>query len=216
MKRYVNKKSLIVMLGATLLFLYLVNNFSIFFIRQIDEGMINWLLENTNYFMIYVFEFITIFANWQLIVLGSITLFAFARDKVLAALTSVIAGFSFLINETLKQSITRPRPVVMELTHAEGYSMPSGHAVVAIVFYGLILMFFASQIKDKKYRYLSYVLLTTLIGLIGLSRIYLRVHYVSDVLAGFSLGLIVLTIVYNLKFGIFDNIKTYIEGEEVE
>lgn len=213
MKKYINKKAFILMIGAAVLFLFMVQNYNLFFIRRIDEGMISWLLEHTNYFMIYVFEIITVFANWQVIILLSVVIFAFARDKVLAALTAVISGFGFLINETLKQTMQRPRPTVMHLTNAGGYSMPSGHSLTAVVFYGLILMFFASQIKDKKYRYLSYVLLITLISLIGFSRIYLRVHYVSDVIAGFSLGLVILTIVYNLKVGIFDNIKTYIEGE---
>ncbi|NLC54395.1 MAG: phosphatase PAP2 family protein [Erysipelothrix sp.] len=216
MKKYVSKRSVILMLGALSLFLYLINNFSILFIRQIDEKMIDWLLEHTNYFMIYVFEVITVFANWQVIILLSFLLIALVRDKVLAVLTSIITGFGFLINETFKQTYARPRPTVIHLSNASGYSMPSGHSLTAMVFYGLIIIFFASQIKDKKYRILSYVLLSILIALIGLSRIYLRVHYVSDVIAGFSLGIGILTIVYLLKVGIFDNIKTYIEGEEVE
>ena len=213
MKKYVNRKALIIMLGAIILFLFLVNNYSLLFVRNIDEKMIDWLLNNTNYFMIYVFEVITILANWQMIFLLSFVILGFATDKVLAVLTAVITGFGYLINETLKQTFVRPRPIVMHLTHAGGYSMPSGHAMAAMVFYGLILIFFATSVKDKKYRYLSYVLLILLIGLIGFSRVYLRVHYVSDVLAGFALGLVILTIVYNLKIGIFDNIKTYIEGE---
>jgi len=212
-KKYVNRKALIIMLGSIVLFLFLVNNYSLLFVRNIDEGMIDWLLKNTNYFMIYVFKLITILANWQVIVLLSFVILGLATDKVLAVLTSVITGFGYLINETLKQTFIRPRPIVMHLTHATGYSMPSGHAMAAIVFYGLILVFFASSIKDKKYRYLSYVLLILLIGLIGFSRVYLRVHYVSDVVAGFALGMVILTIVYNLKISIFDNIKTYIEGE---
>ncbi len=213
MKKYVNRKALIIMLGAIILFLFLVNNYSLLFVRNIDEKMIDWLLNNTNYFMIYVFKVITILANWQMIFLLSFVILGFATDKVLAVLTAVITGFGYLINETLKQTFVRPRPIVMHLTHAGGYSMPSGHAMAAMVFYGLILIFFATSVKDKKYRYLSYVLLILLIGLIGFSRVYLRVHYVSDVLAGFALGLVILTIVYNLKIGIFDNIKTYIEGE---
>lgn len=213
MKKYINRKALIIMLGAIILFLFLVNNYSLLFVRNIDEKMIDWLLNNTNYFMIYVFEVITILANWQMIFLLSFVILGFATDKVLAVLTAVITGFGYLINETLKQTFVRPRPIVMHLTHAGGYSMPSGHAMAAMVFYGLILIFFATSVKDKKYRYLSYVLLILLIGLIGFSRVYLRVHYVSDVLAGFALGLVILTIVYNLKIGIFDNIKTYIEGE---
>ena len=216
MRKYISKNAVLLMIAAIILFLIIVNNYNEVFIRNIDNSMIDWLLANTNHFMIYVFEVITIFANWQMIIFLSIVILAFARDKVIAALVSIISGFGFLINETLKANFVRPRPTVMHLTEAGGYSMPSGHSLVAMVFYGLILIFFASKVKEKNYRYLSYVLLAILIGLIGFSRIYLRVHYVSDVIAGFSLGLVILTIVYNLKIGIFDNIKTYIEGEENE
>lgn len=216
MKKYINKRSIITMVLSLALFLFLINNYSLLFIRNIDEGMLNWLLKNTNYFMIYAFEVITILANWQVIVLFSILLLVFARDKVMASLTAIITGFTFIINETLKQSILRPRPIVMHLTHAGGYSMPSGHSSTAMVFYGLIIIAFASQIKDKNYRNLAYVLLSLLIFLIGFSRIYLRVHYVSDVVAGFSLGLFILMIVQSLKIGVFDNIKTYIEGDKNE
>lgn len=216
MKKYINKKTIITMLISLALFLFLINNYSLLFIRNIDEKMINWLLKNTNYFMIYAFEIITILANWQVILLFSILLLIFGRDKVIVSLTSIITGFTFIINETLKQSFLRPRPTVMHLTHASGYSMPSGHASAAMVFYGLIIIVFASQIKDKNYRNLTYVLLSLLIFLIGFSRIYLRVHYVSDVVAGFSLGLFILMIVHSLKIGVFDNIKTYIEGDKNE
>ena len=96
MKRFVNKKSIILMLGAIALFLYLVNNYSIVALRNIDETMIDWLLANTHYFMVYIFKFITIFANWQLIIFASLILFYFARDKVLAALVTIITGFSYL------------------------------------------------------------------------------------------------------------------------
>lgn len=216
MQKFINKKSIIVMLLATIVFIYLINNFSLVYIRQIDDGLMDWLILNTNYFMVYFFKVVTLFANWQTIALITLLLLYIIRDKIVVILVSVIVAFISVINLTLKETIGRARPNVMVLTTVSGYSMPSGHALAAMVFYGLIIMFFTSKIKDKRYRILVDILLSVFILLIGFSRIYLRVHYLTDVISGLALGLVVLMIVYNLKIGIFDNIKTYIEGEEIE
>lgn len=216
MQKFINKKSLVIMLVSALIFIYLINNYSLIHIRKIDEGLINWLLANTNYFMVYFFKIVTLFANWQVILLTTIVLLYLIRDKMVVILITGIVGFVSVINLTLKESIERLRPNVIFLTSATGYSMPSGHALGATVFYGLIIMFFTNKIKDKRYQILVNVLLSIFILLIGFSRVYLRVHYLSDVISGHALGIIVLMIIYNLKIGIFDNIKTYIEGEDIE
>lgn len=216
MRKYINRKSVLVLIISILSFMYVVNNYNSMLIRTVDESLIDWLLVNTHYPMVIVFELITMLASWQAVILISLILLVIMRDKVLVIITSGVTGILFLINQALKAQIERPRPNVMHLTKATGYSMPSGHSVTAMIFYGLIILFFVSQIKDKRYRRLVQVLLAILIVLIGFSRAYLRVHYLSDVVAGLSLGLIILAVIYNLKVGIFDNITTYIEGEEIE
>ncbi len=216
MRKYINRKSIIVLILSAFTFIYMVNNFNSVLVRYVDDSLIEWLLLNTQYPMVIIFDIITMMASWQAIILLSLALLLTVRDKMLALITSSITGVVFLINETIKNTIERPRPNVMHLTKATGYSMPSGHSITAMVFYGLIILLFVSQIKDKRYRRLAQVLLSILIVLVGFSRVYLRVHYLSDVVAGFALGLVILSIIYNLKVGIFDNITTYIEGEEIE
>ncbi len=216
MKKYINKKSIVVFLISLFTFLYLTNNYETMWIREIDEGLLEWLINHTQTVTVFIFEIITVMANWQTIVLGSLILLITMRDKLMVLLVSSITGLVFIVNETLKAMFERPRPNVMHLTHATGYSMPSGHALCAMVFYGLIMVFFVSKIEDKRYRNLSYVLLSILIVLIGFSRVFLRVHFLSDVLAGLSLGLMIIMIIYNVKVGIFDNITTYLEGEDSE
>lgn len=213
MRKYVNSKSLIVFVLSTLSFLYLTNNYSSVFIRNIDEAVLDFLIGNTQYVTVLFFEIITIMANWQMIILLSLVLIFLVRDKLMMILVSMATAFSIIINETFKAVFERPRPNVMQLTYATGYSMPSGHALGATIFYGLIILFITPIIKDKKYRNLVQVLLAILIALIALSRVYLRVHYLSDVLAGASLGLMIISVIYNVKVGVFDNITTYLEGE---
>lgn len=216
MAKYINKKSIVALVLSLVAFLYITNNYDVMLIRNIDEGLLEWLVRHTQPATVFIFKLITIMANWQAIVLGSLLLLVFMRDKLMVLLVSAITGIVFIINESFKGMFERPRPNVMQLTHATGYSMPSGHAVTAMVFYGLIMVFFISKIKDKRYRTLAYILLSILIILIAFSRVYLRVHFLSDVIAGLALGLIVTTIIYNIKVGIFDNITTYLEGEEIE
>ena len=88
----------------------------------------------------------------------------------------------------LKYLFGRPRPSVPLLFQAEGLSFPSGHALFSITFYGLLVYLVYHGIKQKELRWTFIGLLIVLITIIGFSRVYLRVHYASDVIAGFCVG----------------------------
>ena len=90
----------------------------------------------------------------------------------------------------LKNLFGRPRPDNPLLKTVSGLSFPSGHALVSVAFYGLLIYLVWHNITHKFWRWVVIVLLLMLILTIGVSRIYLRVHYASDVLAGFAMGLI--------------------------
>jgi membrane-associated phospholipid phosphatase len=105
----------------------------------------------------------------------------------------VVAAGSITVNIILKEIFTRPRPL-FPLDSARGFSFPSGHAMVAYSFYGLLIFVAWREITNKTLRNGICMVLLILIHLIGLSRIYLRVHYASDVMAGFALGVIWLII----------------------
>jgi undecaprenyl-diphosphatase len=89
----------------------------------------------------------------------------------------------------LKLIFHRDRPLTPLLEAAKGYSFPSGHALMSITFYGLIIFLVWQNEKNIWLRWLLTILLALLIISIGVSRVYLRVHYASDVLAGFCVGL---------------------------
>jgi undecaprenyl-diphosphatase len=67
-----------------------------------------------------------------------------------------------------------------------GYSFPSGHSLVSCVFFGVLAAFAAARTESRARRWLYYIVAALMIGAIGFSRIYLGVHYLSDVLAGYA------------------------------
>jgi len=105
-----------------------------------------------------------------------------------------IAISSLVLMLLLKQLFQRKRPLSPLLKAAKGLSFPSGHAIMAVTFYGLLIYILQHSITIDWLKWLVTVLVTVLIILIGFSRIYLRVHYASDVAAGFIIGLLWLLI----------------------
>lgn len=94
----------------------------------------------------------------------------------------------------LKEIFQRPRPLVPLVQKARGLSYPSGHAMMSFSFYGLLIYLVWREVKDPELKKLLISLLFLLICTIGFSRIYLRVHYASDVAAGFAMGVICLVL----------------------
>ncbi|HEX3167814.1 MAG TPA: phosphatase PAP2 family protein [Chitinophagaceae bacterium] len=101
-----------------------------------------------------------------------------------------IAISSLALMLLLKQLFQRKRPLSPLLKAAKGLSFPSGHAIMAVTFYGLLIYILQHTITIDWLKWLATVLMFVLIILIGFSRIYLRVHYASDVAAGFIIGLL--------------------------
>lgn len=94
------------------------------------------------------------------------------------------------MNILMKSLFERPRPIFPHLVEASGLSFPSGHAMISFSFYGLLIYIVWREIRNKGVKYFLVVFLLLLIHLIGFSRIYLKVHFATDVMAGFSLGII--------------------------
>lgn len=105
-----------------------------------------------------------------------------------------IAISSLVLMLLLKQLFQRKRPLSPLLKAAKGLSFPSGHAIMAVTFYGLLIYILRHSITTNWMSWSLTILVLVLIILIGFSRIYLRVHYPSDVVAGFIIGLLWLLI----------------------
>jgi undecaprenyl-diphosphatase len=117
----------------------------------------------------------------------AIVLFAWrkwGREAKLFALTMIGAS---TLNITLKLAFKRPRPVpFFNLTAPESYSFPSGHSLASFCFFAGLAAILSGRIKQKRPRTIMWTIAIVMFLLIGLSRIYLGVHYTTDVIAGFA------------------------------
>jgi undecaprenyl-diphosphatase len=112
-----------------------------------------------------------------------------------ALIFSFILFFGIVLNLLLKDMFQRPRPNFLPLVHETSYSFPSGHAMNSFVFYMSLSYFIFRNTRNKKLGIILTLLSGFLVLSIGISRIYLGVHYPSDVLAGFAAGLLWFVIV---------------------
>jgi membrane-associated phospholipid phosphatase len=108
-----------------------------------------------------------------------------------------IALSSLALMFLLKNLFGRERPLIPLLAPAKGLSFPSGHALMSMTFYGLLIYITYQSVKNMTLKWTVITVLFLLIFMIGFSRVYLRVHYTSDVIAGFAMGW--LWIVVSLK-----------------
>ncbi|TGE25433.1 phosphatase PAP2 family protein [Hymenobacter aquaticus] len=129
------------------------------------------------------------------------------RHRWYTLLVPVVALGSISLNLLLKNTYQRPRPL-LPLVSASGLSFPSGHAMISASFYGLLIYLVLTHVRRHPVlRRVLVALLAALILLIGLTRVYLRVHYASDVLAGFAAGLVWLLIAIPLLQQIEKTVK---------
>lgn len=121
-------------------------------------------------------------------VVGAFLLFRFKHIWETVLLAISLSG-ALLLNTFLKVLFQRARPDIVHLVKAGGYSYPSGHAMVAAAFYGVIgyLLWLNLRNRSKPTWYIV-VFTFALILAIGISRIYLGVHFASDVIAGYAAG----------------------------
>lgn len=92
------------------------------------------------------------------------------------------------LNIALKQIVQRPRPTEYRIVNETGYSFPSGHSMVSMAFYGFLIYLIYKYVKNQYLKIGLITFLSILIISIGISRIYLGVHYTSDVMAGFCIS----------------------------
>lgn len=123
------------------------------------------------------------------VLVGSVSVFLLKRARRRLAIfliaTSIGAG---LVDNAVKYAVDRPRPSLEEpVASASGQSFPSGHAMVSTVVYGALLLVFLPIVPPRR-RKLAVAAVLTLVTAIGLSRLALGVHYISDVVGGHLLG----------------------------
>lgn len=120
---------------------------------------------------------------------AAIAALALTRRRVEAAWLAAALYGAMLLDPLLKALLHRPRPmIVSHLTEASGSSFPSGHALVAAAAYLTVGAMIARHVENRAGRAAAMAAAVVLVGLIGTSRVYLGVHWPSDVIAGWTVG----------------------------
>lgn len=147
--------------------------------------------------------------NYQIIIALLFILFLaiFRRINDIFYLIFSYGIFSLIALVGFKPLIARSRPVLQDFfanrtnfITENGFSFPSGHSTSSILLYGSIIIILFNWIKNKTAKYLITILLSVLIIIIGISRVYLGVHYPTDVIGGFLLGAFGLTVMSLLAY----------------
>ncbi len=128
---------------------------------------------------------ITTFGEWFVFVFFTlICLLTFNKKTNIAIITNLLLATA--LNNILKVTIMRDRPI-WKTIDLQTYSFPSGHTMISFIFYGL-LIYLINKNYHGKYKKLIISLLSILIFLVGLSRIFLGVHYFTDVIGAYFFG----------------------------
>ena len=123
------------------------------------------------------------------LIILSLALIISLKNKKVSILILLNLIISTTLNQVLKFIIQRPRPTEFRIIDEKGYSFPSGHSMVSAAFYGFLIYLIYKNIKNKYLKCGLITLLSCIVLLIGTSRIYLGVHYTSDVIAGFLISI---------------------------
>ena len=188
-KRYYFIIVLFIVLFVLMTYLVVTNKTTSF-----DNAIYNYIFGFRNDFLDTFFKTITICGNTLTIIILVIILLLLINDRsrYTLGITTIITVLS---NQGLKHLIKRVRPDHLRLIKQGGYSYPSGHAMISIAVYGFLVYYVYKHIENKYLKIFLMILLTLLIISIGLSRIYLGVHYPSDVIGGYLLAFPILILV---------------------
>lgn len=183
--------SLIFIIGFFLIFWVFAKNLKEHTLHQFDLEIITYiqgLISPLNTKMMEFFTFLgSTISVVVLLLIGTILMLL--NQKKWEALFFIIAvSFSAIFNRLLKWTFQRARPQIHPLITETGYSFPSGHSMTAIVFYGMLAYFLILFLEKRSAKIVIFLLFMSIILAIGISRIYLGVHYPSDVIAGFAAG----------------------------
>ncbi len=173
--------------------------------KNVDLKILDDLKDHTSEGMNKFMLAVTFLGKHPFLIPANLLLIAFfllipKRRSWFSIRVAAIGLSSLAFTFALKYLFMRKRPEGPLLFEAEGYSFPSGHAVMSVTFYGLLIYIISQTVENKPLRWSINSLLVMLILLIAFSRVYLRVHYASDVIVGLIVGLTWLLIsLYVLK-----------------
>ena len=138
--------------------------------------------------------------SWAILLTVIFYLKKWKSESLLVAGNLSLAGILIV---SLKHLYQRPRPEILHLVEEEGFSFPSGHSLAVTLLIGSLIIIVGQRVKDRTVRLILQILLGIYLVSVIISRVYLGVHYPSDVLASLCLGLVILFI----EFPFYDKLR---------
>lgn len=186
MTKVKNDKMLIASLILLIIFIFFVFLHSYFnIIDDFVYSLVKPLISND---MTNIMQFITFFSDSIWCILLSCLMILLVKNKKISKAFLLNLILVFLLNNVLKILFSRNRPADINLIVETGFSFPSGHAMMSLGIYGFLIYLLLLSDKNKISKIIGTASLVLLIFLIGISRIYLGVHYATDVIAGFIIS----------------------------
>ena len=204
MKKTINyikeKKKNLILITSLILFIFVTYFIFSNKITYLDSQVHSYILGIRNKNLTSILITITNVSSAYALIVISILLLLIIKEKKIPLLISLNLIYSYTLNIIAKAIFTRPRPIGINLIEESGFSYPSGHSMVSMAYYGFIAYIIYKKQTNKLIKTIIIISLILTILLVGFSRIYLGVHYLSDVIGGFLLSTFYLMIfIKNIK-----------------
>ena len=141
-----------------------------------------------NDFLTSLLKILTHIGSATTLLIITIVSFIIFKDKFIGISMGINGFLIYLLNLLLKNIFVIPRPDIITLIEENGYSYPSGHAMASLAFYGFLIYLLNKKMKPSILKKVLIIFLILLILSIGFSRIYLGVHYFSDIIGGYLIS----------------------------
>lgn len=191
------KKDIVLVITLLSLFAFIVILLETGKIIRIENAVYMYISSYMNPIFTIIVKIITNLGGPVIIAIICLVLCGLHQTRMKYGIPVVITVFSsFILNTILKYIFARQRPSVLRLINETSYSFPSGHSMINASLYTIIILLLLKNADKKGKRIIASISLVILFIIIGLSRIYLGVHYFGDVIAGWILGVFVAFAIY--------------------
>lgn len=190
-----NKKVRIIILSLMLIIFFTLG----FMVKNSNEGILfdvnimEYIHNNTNPIILSLMKFISFIGSERFLFPAVTMAIAYTLVKkryYISKLLLLSTLGSYLLNYLLKQIFHRTRPIEYFLVNQGGLSFPSGHSMVTMTFYSTLAFLLAKKVDNNRKKRLIHIIAFVMICLMGISRLYLGVHWPTDVIGGFLAGYI--------------------------
>lgn len=195
------KKNKNIIFAITLILLFIILSFLIKFhiTTNFETNFYKEITEHMSNVLTIIMKIISYMGNTLIVILICIILLVIPKTRYKYGLiTSIGVITSTMLNNILKVVFLRERPDVLRLINENSYSFPSGHSMINMTMYSLLAILLYNNIKDKKLKYVFPLSILLIPIFMGISRVYLGVHYITDVIGGWIFGLLITVVIYQI------------------